>query len=71
MSAFYRDIKHLSSQHVGGADAAGDNGGSGSVDSRVRRLGAAQTEFHDAVALGGVNDPGRLGGDQALVVDDV
>ena len=71
MGSLDRYVEHLAGQHVGGADAAADHGGAGTVDTGVRTLGTAQAELHDAVALGCVNDAGRLGGDQALVVDDV
>ena len=71
VGSLHRHVEHFAGEHVGGADTAGDHGGSGAVDSRVRSLGPAQAELHDAVALGRVDDALGLGGDQALVVDDV
>ena len=70
MGAFDRNIKHLSGQDVAGADASGDHGGSCPVDTGIRTLGTAKTELHDAAASF-LNDTGGLGGDQALVIDDV
>ena len=49
----------------------GDHGRPGSVDACVRSLGPAETKFHDSVASGRMDDAGGLGGDEALVVDDV
>ena len=71
VSAFHRDVKKLSAQNVGGADTAADDGSPGAVGAGVRSLCAAQAEFHDAVAVGGIADPGGLGGDQTLMVDDI
>ncbi len=71
MGPFDRNVEHLSGQHIGSAYAARDHGRSGPVGARVRPLGPAQAEFHDTVPSGGIADPGRLGGDQALVVDDI
>ena len=34
-------------------------------------LGSAQAELHDSVSAGCVADAGGLGGDQALVIDDI
>ena len=64
-------VEHLAAEHVGGADTAGDHGRPGSVDACVRSLGPAETKFHDSVASGRMDDAGGLGGDEALVVDDV
>ena len=58
-------------EHIGSADTAADHGGSGTVDTGIRTLGAAKTKLHDAVPLCCVDDSGGLGGDQALVVDDI
>ena len=66
-----RHVEHLPGQHVGCAHAAADDSRPCAVQSGIRPLGPAQPEFHDAVPLRRVNDPGSLGGDQALVVDDI
>ena len=58
-------------ENIGGADTSGDHGGSGTVDSGIRTLGTAQAKFHDTVSLGCMDHAGCLGGDQALVVDDI
>ncbi len=71
MGALHRHAEELPAEHVAGADAAADDSCPGPVGARVRPLGPAQAEFHDAVPSGGIADPGRLGGDQALMVDDV
>ena len=71
VSSLHRNVKHLSGQHVGGSDAAGNHGSSGSVNSGIRPLGAAQSKFHDAVPAGCMDDAGSLGGDQALVVYNI
>ena len=36
LDVYKRQVEHLAGEHVGGADAAGDHGGSGAVDSGVR-----------------------------------
>ena len=66
-----RNVKHLSGQYIRCADASADHGSPGSVQSGVRSLSPAKAKFHDSVALGSVDHAGRLGGDQALMVDDV
>ncbi len=71
MGSFYGYIEHLACQNVGGADTACDHGGPGPVDPGVGSLSPAESKFHDPVPLGSVDDSGRLGGDKALVVDDV
>src|SRR5699024_9666407 len=71
VSPLDRYIEHLSGQYVGGADAAADHGGPGTVDPGIRPLGPAETEFHDAVASGCINYPGSFGGDQRLLIDHV
>ena len=71
MCALDRDIEHLAAEHIGGADTARNHGSPCAVHARVRPLCAAQSEFHDAVALGRIHDTFCLGGNQALVVDDI
>ena len=71
VSAFYRNIEELAGQHIGGTDTAADHGSTGAVDTGVRSLRPAQTELHDTVALGSVYHAGALGGNQALVIDDI
>jgi len=66
-----RHVEKLSGQHIGGADTAADHGSAGSVDTGVRTLCPAKTKLHDTVALSRVYDPGALGSNQALVVDDI
>ena len=67
----HRYVKHLSSQNIAGADATADHGSARSVDAGVRSLGAAQTEFHDAIAFRCPYDAGSLCRDQALMIDDI
>lgn len=64
-------VEHLARKDVGRGAAAGDQRGARAVEARVRALGAAQAELHDQVALRGLADARRLGGDERLVVDDV
>ena len=71
MRALHGYIKHLSGKHVAGADAAADHSGPCAVNAGVRPLRAAEAEFHDSVAAGRIAYPGRLGGDEALVVDNI
>ena len=71
VGALHRRAEHLAGQHIGGPDAASDHGGPGAVNPRVRSLGPPEAELHDAVALGRVDHPGRLGGDKALMVQDI
>ena len=71
MGSFYRYIKKLSGKNVGGSDTATDHGSSRSVDSGVWPLGTAQAEFHDSVALCGMNYTEGLGGDKTLMVNDI
>ena len=71
MGALYRYVKHFSAEHIGGADAACDHGGSCPIGAGVRPLGTAQSKFHHAVALGGIDDALCFSGDQALVIDDI
>ena len=68
---FDRDIEHLSGQHVGSSHAAADHSSSCTVDTGIRALGTAKTEFHDTVALCSVNHARGFGGDQTLMVDDI
>ncbi len=70
MGSLHRYVKELAGQDVGGADTAADHGSPCAVDAGVRSLGAAESEFHNAVAFCRVNHPGSLGGDEALVVDN-
>ena len=69
--ALYGDVEQLSAQDVGCADTAGDDCCACAVGAGVGALRAAESEFHDPVTAGRVADTCRLGGDQALVVDDV
>ena len=71
MGSLYGDIEHFSAEHIGGADASGYHGCPCAVGAGVRSLGPAQSEFHYAVALGRIDDALRLGGNEALVIDDV
>ena len=71
MGSFDRDMEHLTGQDIGCADAPGDHGSAGAVDPGIRSLGTAKAEFHHAVSLGSMDDAGRLGGDQALMVDNI
>ena len=41
------------------------------MPASIRSLGPAQSEFHNAVALGRIDDALCLGGNEALVIDDV
>ena len=66
-----RYFKELAAEDIGSADTAGDDSCPGTVGTGVGALGTAQTEFHNAVTLRRVADPGGLGGDQALMVDDI
>lgn len=43
MGAFYRNIKHLACENIGGSDAAADHSRSGSVNSCIRSLGPGPT----------------------------
>ena len=71
MGSLYRDIEHFSAEYIGGADASGYHGCPCSVGAGIRSLGPAQSEFHDAVSLGRVDDALCLGGNEALVIDDI
>ena len=71
MRAFYGNIKHLPAEDIGGTDASGNHSRACTVDPRIRSLRTPQTEFHNAVPVGCVDDAGGLGGDQALMVDDI
>ena len=71
MGSLDRHMEQLSGQYIGGSDTAADDSGSGSQRSRIRTLRAAQTEFHDSVALCGVDNTGRTGGNQGLVIDQI
>ena len=71
MGSLYGHVKELSAQHVGGADTPADHGGPGPVDSGIRPLSPAQSEFHNPVTLCGVAYPCGLCCNQALVVDNV
>ena len=70
VGSLYRHVKKLAAEHVGGADTAADDSGTGTVNACIRALGAAKTKLHDAVTLCCVNDSGCLGGDKALMVED-
>ena len=69
--SLYGDIKHLSGQNIAGSDAAADHGRPCTIDAGIRPLRPAQSEFHDSVSSCSIADPGGLGGNQALVIDDV
>ena len=71
MRPLHRHIEEFAGQDIRGADTSADHSGAGAPDAGVRTLGASETEFHDSVALCGVNDTGRLCGDQRLMVDNV
>ena len=71
VGALYRHVKKLPAQDIGGTDTAADDCRPGPVSAGVRSLGTTQTEFHDAVAVCGIADPGGFGGDQTLVIDDI
>ena len=71
MGTLHRNIKKLPAQNVGGADTAADHGSSCTINTSIRTLGTAQTEFHNAIALCGIADPRCLGCDQTLMIDDI
>ncbi len=71
VGALHGNVEHFSRQDVGGADTAADHRRPGPVDTRIRSLSPAKAKLHNAVPSGGINHPGRLGGDQALMVDDI
>ena len=71
MGSQHRYVKHFPGQYVGSSHTSADHGGSCAVKTCIRALSPAKAEFHDAVALGGIDNPGRLGSDQALVVDNI
>ena len=56
------NVEKLTAEYVGGADASADDGSSCAVNAGVRSLGAAQTKFHDAVALCSIADACSFGG---------
>ncbi len=66
-----RNVEKLSCQHIGCTDTAADHSCSCTVSTCIRSLCAAKTEFHDSVSSGCKADTGSLGGDQALVIDDI
>ena len=70
MGPHHGNGEQLAGEHVGGSHASPDDSRPGSVNAGVRSLGPAQAELHDGVSFGRVYHPGRLGGNQALVVDD-
>ena len=70
MCTLHRNIKKLTSKHIGGSDTSADHRSARTVHAGVRSLRAAQSEFHDAVALRGINHAGCLCCDKTLVVDD-
>ena len=57
-----RKEEHLTGQDVARTDTACNNSGSCTVNTGVRSLCAAQTEFHNTVTLCGVADTGGLCG---------
>ena len=65
------NVKQLAGQHIGGADTAADYGRSCTVQASIWSLGAAQSEFHDTIALSRENDAGGFRCNQALMVDNV
>ena len=71
VSSQHGHVEHLSGQDVGGSGTSGDHCGPRAVDTRVGSLSSPKAEFHDTVTPRGVAYPGRLGGDQALVIDYV
>ena len=71
MGPEHRYIEELSGQDIGRADAAADHSRPCTIRAGIRPLCTPQAEFHDAVPLRRVADAGGLGGNQALVVDDV
>ena len=71
MGSLHRDIKKLSCQYIAGGDTAANHGCPCTVGARIGTLCTAQAEFHDAVSARCIADAGSLGGNQALMVDDV
>ena len=63
------DPVELVRQDAGGACAAADVGGTGTVHSAAGTLGPACAELQHPSALGSPDDAAGLGGDEALVVD--
>ena len=71
MCAEDRNVEHLARQDIGGSGAAGDDSRTGSINTRIRALGAAEAEFHDAVTLGCIAYACRLCSDQGLMIQHV
>ena len=71
MGAFDRNIKKLAAKNIGGADTPADYGCSGAINTCIRALGAPKAKFHNTVSFGSIADPGGLGGNQALMIDNV
>ena len=70
MGPQYRYVKKLTGQHIRSTDTAPNHSRPRPVNSRIRPLGPAQTKFHNSVASGRIDYPGRLGGNQTLMVDN-
>ena len=66
-----RHVEHRACKDIGSPHTSANHCGSCAVQSGIRTLGAAQTKFHDAITLCGEDNAGGLGGDKALMVDNI
>ena len=71
VSPFNGNLEHFTAEYIRGAYTACNHSCTGAVDTSVRPLGAAKAEFHNPVPLGGMNNPGGLGSNQALMIDNI
>ena len=71
MGTHHGDAVHLTGEHVAGAVATADDGGTSAIDACVRSLGTAQAEFHHHAAAGSLYHAAGLGGNQGLMIDDI
>ena len=65
-----RYVEHFSCQYIGCTYTAPYDGSSGAIQTCIRTLRAAQSEFHDSIALRGMYYAGSFRGDQTLMIDD-